>query len=145
MSQFWKEKPLKEMTTKEWESLCDGCARCCLIKLRDDITEEVVYTDVACPLLDIGVCRCKNYNIRQHIVPECMYLRDHFDDLIDIMPNTCAYKLIHQGKDLYDWHYLISGDTESVHEAGISVRGKVNNETGKEDFMEHTIDWIDYD
>ena len=146
MTEFWKEKSLHEMTDDEWEAICDGCGKCCLIKLSDDDTKRLCYTDVACRLLNTDTCRCSNYPNRHDFVPECLEIRDNFDYLMDnnIMPVTCGYRLLHEGKDLYDWHWLISGDRNSVHEAGISVKGKVKNETGNEIYIEHIIDWIDH-
>jgi uncharacterized cysteine cluster protein YcgN (CxxCxxCC family) len=137
-SNFWKEKSLHEMNDEEWESICDGCGKCCLIKLSDDDTNRMCYTDVA--------CRCSNYPNRHDFVPECLEIRDNFDYLMgnNIMPVTCAYRLLNEGKELYDWHYLISGDRNSVHEANVSVKDKVKNETGDEILITHIIDWTDY-
>ena len=133
------------MTNKEWESLCDGCGKCCLIKLRDDTTNEICFTDIACRQLNTTTCQCKDYTNRFKIVPECIDLKKHFDKTIDIMPETCAYRLLHEGKDLYDWHYLISGDRESVHKANISVKDRVINDTGQDrlELIHHIIDWAD--
>ena len=144
MIDFWYEKSLQEMTDKEWESLCDGCGRRCLIKIREHDESPVHYTNVSCKLLNIDTCRCSSYQNRHDFVPECLELREEFDWLVHIMPVTCAYRLLHEGKDLYDWHYLISGDRNSVHEAGISVKGKVTTCTGEEYLPQHIIDWIDY-
>ena len=125
---FWKEKSLDQMNQAEWESLCDGCGRCCLVKLEDEETGEVYNTKVACQLLDIRACRCENYNRREILVPSCVILSPSNIAEIDWMPKTCAYRLLAEGKDLYDWHPLITGDPESVHRAGISVRDKVISE-----------------
>lgn len=121
---FWRTKRLDEMTDAEWESLCDGCARCCLNKLEDFDTGRVVYTDVACLLLDDASCRCRNYDNRSTIVPECIRLTVADVETLAWLPPTCAYRLVREGRDLYDWHPLVSGDPESVHRAGVSVRGK---------------------
>jgi len=145
MTEFWKEKSLHDMTDEEWESLCDGCGQCCLIKIREHDESPVHYTNVSCRLLNTDTCRCGNYQNRHDFVPECLELRKEFDWLVSIMPKTCAYRLLHEGKDLYDWHYLISGDRNSVHEAGISVKGKVVTDTGKQNYPQHIVDWIDYE
>lgn len=142
---FWQRKSLAEMTTAEWESLCDGCGRCCLAKLQDDETDEVYFTSVACKLLDTDSCRCTNYPKRLQLVPECVGLTP--DNVADIswLPSTCAYRLIGEGKPLHHWHPLVSGSQKSVHEAGISVRGKVLSESfvHEDDLEDHIIHWID--
>ena len=120
---FWRVKTLEEMTDAEWESLCDGCARCCLNKLEDEDTGRVVYTDIACSLLDGEGCRCRDYPNRSTIVPECVRLTPHEVRTLSWLPNTCAYRLVAEGRDLYDWHPLVSGDPESVHKAGETVQG----------------------
>jgi uncharacterized cysteine cluster protein YcgN (CxxCxxCC family) len=119
---FWKTKSLAEMTQEEWESLCDGCGRCCLLKLEDEDTEEIVYTRLACKLLDIGACRCKSYETRREKVPDCVQLTPEAAKDLAWLPPTCAYRLVARGEDLAWWHPLVSGDAETVHEAGISVR-----------------------
>jgi uncharacterized cysteine cluster protein YcgN (CxxCxxCC family) len=119
---FWKTKSLAEMTQEEWESLCDGCGRCCLLKLEDEDTEEIVYTRLACKLLDIGACQCKSYETRREKVPDCVQLTPEAAKDLSWLPPTCAYRLVARGEDLAWWHPLVSGDAETVHEAGISVR-----------------------
>ncbi|PQO22602.1 YcgN family cysteine cluster protein [Rhodobacteraceae bacterium WD3A24] len=120
---FW-ERPLTELTPAEWEALCDGCGKCCLNKLEDADTGAVAFTRVACRLLDDATCRCGNYEIRKTLVPECVVLTPrNIGQIAYWMPATCAYRLRHEGKPLHDWHPLISGDPDSVHRAGISVRG----------------------
>jgi uncharacterized cysteine cluster protein YcgN (CxxCxxCC family) len=126
---FWKRKSLKEMTEAEWESLCDGCAQCCLIKLEDPDTEELTYTRVACHLLDEGSCSCSRYATRQRHVPDCVSLTPENVTEIPWLPPTCAYRLVAEGRDLYWWHPLVSGETSTVHRAGVSVRGKIVSET----------------
>ncbi len=119
---FWKRKSLDEMTGEEWESLCDGCGRCCLLKLEDEDTGEIVYTRIACKLLDIGSCRCGSYALRRRIVPDCVELTPVAAATLDWLPSTCAYRLIARGENLAWWHPLVSGDPQTVHEAGISVK-----------------------
>ena len=120
---FW-ERPLNALTPAEWEALCDGCGKCCLNKLEDADTGEIAFTSIACRLLDGTSCRCGQYAIRRQFVPECVVLTPKtLPRIAHWMPDTCAYKLLHQGKPLYDWHPLLSGDPESVHDAGASVRG----------------------
>jgi uncharacterized protein len=121
-SPFWKQKTLEEMTREEWESLCDGCGRCCLIKLEDEDTGEIVYTRAACRLLNLRTCRCKDYAARFAKVPDCVNLTPDAARSLDWLPGTCAYRLVARGEDLAWWHPLVSGDPETVHEAGISVR-----------------------
>jgi hypothetical protein len=125
---FWKTKSLWEMNDLEWESLCDGCARCCLIKFQDVDTEKLVYTDISCRLLDSDSCRCRHYGDRTRRVRECLDLRKEPRAAFDSLPSTCAYRLLNQGRELPDWHPLVTGDPESVHKAGISVRGRVISE-----------------
>ncbi|NJM34784.1 MAG: YcgN family cysteine cluster protein [Rhodomicrobium sp.] len=120
---FWKRKRLHEMSPGEWESLCDGCARCCLIKLEDEDTGELAYTRVACKLLDIGACRCTSYEDGASKVPDCLTLTPEGASSLQWLPETCAYRRLANGEDLDWWHPLVSGRTDSVHEAGISVRG----------------------
>ena len=122
---FWKHVPLDRMTKAEWEALCDGCGRCCLNKLEDADSGAVAYTRVACRLLDGDSCRCGNYALRKVLVPECVVLTPaNIGQIAYWMPPTCAYRLLWEGADLPDWHPLVSGDPDSVHRAGISVRGQ---------------------
>jgi hypothetical protein len=126
--QYWKRKSLQEMTAKEWEGLCDGCARCCMHKVEDEETGEIFYTDLACRLLDLDTCRCTDYANRVKQVSECLVLTADKPDMFSWLPATCAYRRLANGQDLLDWHPLISGNAESVHEAGISVKGKAISE-----------------
>jgi uncharacterized cysteine cluster protein YcgN (CxxCxxCC family) len=119
---FWKAKALADMSQAEWESLCDGCGKCCLQKLEDDETGRVHLTVVACRLLDVDSCRCTNYPKRKKLVPECVELRpDNVGTLM--LPGSCAYRLLAEGKELPAWHPLVSGDPESVHQGSRSARG----------------------
>ncbi len=140
---FWKSKTLAEMTSAEWESLCDGCGKCCLLKLEDADTGEFFHTDVACHLLDRADCRCGDYPNRAQRVPDCVVLTPDNVTTLGFMPSTCAYRLLAEGRDLFDWHPLVSGDRESVHRAGASVRGRAVCETGVADaaLEDHIVDW----
>ena len=125
---FWKTIPLDAMTDEQWESLCDGCGRCCLHKLRDEDTERLAFTNVACRLLDLHTCRCTRYADRQRHVADCISLRPADLASIDWLPPSCAYRRLAEGRDLPDWHPLVTGDPDSVHRAGASVRGRVVSE-----------------
>ncbi len=138
---FWRRKSLSEMSAEEWDQLCDGCAKCCLIKLEDADTGEISYTDIACRLLDPGVCRCMQYANRRRLVSDCVVLTAEKLAELDWMPSTCAYRLIAEGRDLPWWHKLVSGDPETVHRAGISVRGRVVPEDRGDDPEDRIVDW----
>ncbi len=138
---FWQRKTLAEMNKSEWESLCDGCARCCLNKLENDTTGEIQYTDVACRLLDTEKCRCVSYDDRKRYVPDCQILTPQNVKRLSWLPSTCAYRLIDEGKDLHWWHPLVSGDPETVHQAGISVRGRVLSERDTDDLESRVVGW----
>jgi uncharacterized cysteine cluster protein YcgN (CxxCxxCC family) len=131
---FWTKKSLREMTTNEWESLCDGCALCCMHKIQDEDSDEVIYTDVACKLLDLSDCRCSDYTNRLSKVPDCLQLTPDSHEAFEWLPDTCAYRLLARGEDLPKWHPLITGRPESVHEAGISMLGQAVSENDFEDF-----------
>jgi len=120
---FWKTKSLDDMSPEEWESLCDGCGRCCLLKLEDEDTAECYLTKVACSLLDSDKCGCADYPNRFERMPDCLSLDPAKVRTLSWLPSTCAYRLVEEGRDLYWWHHLISGSRETIHEAGISVRG----------------------
>lgn len=126
---FWETKTLEELTEEEWESLCDGCGRCCMVKLEDEATGARIDTRLACRLLDIGACRCTDYANRHAQVPDCVRLTPQAARELDWLPDTCAYRLRAHGKPLYWWHPLRSGDPETVHQAGISVRHIAMSET----------------
>lgn len=138
---FWKTKALAKMSRAEWESLCDGCGRCCLHKLRDEETEELVWTTVACRLLDTQSCQCRDYPNRRDHVPDCVKLTPKKLAAIDWLPPSCAYRLVAEGKDLPDWHPLVSGDPETVHSSGASVRGRAVPERQARDLEDHLAEW----
>ncbi|ODU22355.1 MAG: hypothetical protein ABS87_02810 [Sphingomonas sp. SCN 67-18] len=137
---FWEDKPLEALDRAEWESLCDGCGKCCIHKLEDDETGELYPTNVACKLLDRHSGRCSDYRHRRAYVPECVRLTPKLLRELDWLPESCAYRLRAEGKPLYDWHPLISGDPESVHRAGQSVRGWTISEIDAGDLESHIVD-----
>ncbi len=140
---FWEKKSLIEMTSQEWESLCDGCGRCCLNKLEDWDTGQIYWTNIACELLDGDTCRCKNYQNRFDTVPDCIQLTPQKIDELHWLPPTCAYRLVNEGKPLYDWHPLVSGSHESIHDAGISIKGRTVPEKNltPENYEDYLVDW----
>jgi len=140
MDPFWQTKSLAEMSRAEWESLCDGCGRCCLHKLRDDATNEISWTNVACRLLDSESCRCSDYANRRRRVPDCIKLTPHNIASLPWMPGSCAYRRLHEGKTLPAWHPLVTGDAESVHAAGVSVRGQTISEAA----LDHPDDALEF-
>ena len=125
---FWLIKSLSEMSAREWESLCDGCGLCCLIRFEDEDTDEIIPTRVACKLFDDGACRCTNYERRHDHVPDCIKLTPGNIEDLQWMPASCAYRRLHEGKPLPAWHPLVTGDPESTHKAGVSVRGQTISE-----------------
>ncbi len=127
---YWKTKTLEEMSAAEWEALCDGCGRCCLLKLEDEDTGDVYTTRLACRLLDIGSCRCRDYARRHEEVSDCLSIDAEKVRTIAWLPATCGYRVVAEGRELAWWHPLISGSAETVHEAGISVRANARSETG---------------
>jgi len=138
--EFWNRVPMQKMTSEEWEALCDGCGKCCLNKLEDEETAEVALTRIACRLFDDTSCQCANYVERKKHVPECIVLTPKkMAKVAYFMPETCAYRLLHEGKPLFWWHPLVSGDPNTVHAAGVSAKGiTVSELTVPED------DWEDY-
>ena len=139
---FWETTPLTELTAEQWESLCDGCGKCCLEKFEDEETGDIVYSRVACALLDLETCRCRRYAERAQHMPDCVTIVPQVLERPEWLPETCAYRLLAERKPLPDWHPLISGDPDSVLDAGQSVRGRViGPETGEDPLM-NLIDWI---
>lgn len=150
---FWRTKTLGEMTSAEWESLCDGCGRCCLVKLEEDIDEgaagpdanpDIYFTDIACRLLDAETCRCRDYPNRSKLVSDCVRLTPTVVEEIGWLPPSCGYRLVAEGRDLYWWHPLVSGDPQTVHAAGISVRGRVSggeDDVAPDKWEDHIVGW----
>lgn len=142
---FWKQKPLQQMTQAEWESLCDGCAKCCLVKLQDDETGEIAYTSVGCQYLDPDSCRCSEYARRQQLVAECIALEPEMSEVFAWLPDSCAYRLVAEGRELPRWHPLISGDPDSVHASGNSVQHRIVSErdVDPDDLEEFIVYWVE--
>ena len=138
---FWESLTLAEMNEAQWEALCDGCGKCCLVKLRDEDTDALAFTNLACRLLDCESCRCTDYPNRLSRVSDCVKLSQANLPMIDFMPPSCAYRRLQEGRGLPDWHPLISGTPDSVHQAGRSVRGRVVPET---QITEADVDWAAY-
>ncbi|MGZ8158234.1 MAG: YcgN family cysteine cluster protein [Methylobacter sp.] len=142
---FWKTKKLSEMTTEEWESLCDNCGKCCLHKLEDEDTGDIYFTSVACKLIDLDTCRCTRYAERTQLIPECL-------DLIQLdfanyhwLPETCAYRLLNDGEELPAWHPLLSGRPDSAQSVGVSISRYAIKESEVddiEDLEDHIIEWL---
>ena len=138
---FWKRKSLSDLSLDEWESLCDGCGKCCLHKLEDLDNDEIYYTNIACALMDIGTCRCTNYVERTFRVPDCVELTA--TNLTDLkwLPPTCAYRLISEGKDLAWWHPLVSGNPDTVHQAHVSAKDRAISEKKAGGLEDHIVTW----
>ena len=140
---FWQYKSLRQMTVPEWESLCDGCGLCCLIRFEDEETGDIIPTRVSCKLFDGAACRCSDYENRKASVPDCIKLTPYNIEGLEWMPPSCAYRRLHEGKELPSWHPLLTGDPESVHRAGVSVRGQTISETvlaDPEDALDYPAD-----
>lgn len=142
IDRYWEYLSLEEMSKEQWEALCDRCGQCCLHKLRDDDTGEIHYTNVACRLLDIKTGFCSDYCRRQQFIPDCIQLTQSMIADIDWLPTSCAYRLIAEGKSLYDWHYLISGNFEAMHKAGISIKGRAISERDAGDLEDYIVDCL---
>lgn len=140
---FWQTKTLAQMSTSEWESLCDGCGRCCLSKLEDWDTGEIFFTNVACSQFDPRSCRCQDYPNRHQRVADCIPLTPENVGELSWLPPTCAYRLLAEGQDLYWWHPLVSGDAQTVHDAEISVRGRTLSEADvpESELEDHIVAW----
>lgn len=141
---FWRTKSLQQLSGNEWEALCDGCGKCCLIKLEDVDSGRIHYTDVACALLDAGCCRCTDYQNRRKRVSDCITLTpENINEIKGWMPATCAYRLLADGEDLPAWHYLVCGDRDAVHWVGASViqRTIPETEVAEDDLPSHIRDW----
>lgn len=141
---FWRTTTLDAMTREQWESLCDGCGRCCLVKLEDEDSGRILATDVGCRLFDAGACRCRDYENRSATVPDCVTLTPNAVRTLRWLPPTCAYRLVAEGRDLLWWHPLVSGDPETVVAAGVSVKGRVfagEDEVAEDDLPERIVNW----
>ncbi len=138
---FWEQKSLTEMSSEEWESLCDGCGRCCLYKFQDEDTDEMFFTTVACKLFDGSTCRCTDYVDRFKKVPDCADIRKFTEKEMVWLPESCAYRLLFEGKKLKPWHPLVSNDPDTVHTAGVSMQNSVITESDADmDDLESYID-----
>jgi len=144
-ARFWETKPLDELNREEWEALCDRCGRCCLLKIEDEDSKNLFYTNVVCEFHDSARCRCTAYRHRSLLVPDCIKVTPGVARDEKWLPDTCAYRLLAEHKPLFDWHPLISGDANSIHQAGISVRDKVISEeyVHPDELPEHLVHWFD--
>lgn len=140
---FWETKTLAQMSAEEWESLCDNCGKCCLHKLEDEDTGELAFTSVCCDLIDLETCRCTRYSERCTLVPDCIDLKQHDFAEYNWLPATCAYRLLTDGEPLPDWHPLVSGNPESVKDAGVTITSYAIKESQVEDMEDHIIAWLD--
>ncbi len=145
MSDWWNTLPLQALDAEQWEALCDGCAKCCLHKLQDEETGEIFYTKVRCRYLDEESCRCGDYAHRSQLMPNCIQLAPDMAGDLQWLPVTCAYRLRAKGEPLPEWHPLISGDPETVHRAGVSIRGRaISDEYVHPDgYDEHIVRWVE--
>lgn len=147
MDEFWKTTALADMSESQWESLCDGCGRCCLLKLEDEESGEIFSSDVHCRLFNPKTCRCNNYEQRQSLVPDCIKLDVENVTKLGWVPKTCAYRRLAEGRGLAWWHPLVSGDPQTVIEAGISVKGRTISEDAVKpgEWEDHIAEWADTD
>ena len=142
---FWQHKSLLEMNHDEWESICDGCAKCCLTQLQDEDTQQLVFTDVACDLLNNNTCQCSDYANRSTRVPTCMTMnKSNVQYAAEFAPPSCAYRLLLEDKSLPDWHHLVSGERNTVHTSGNSVRQRVRfaRDIQIDDIQDYIVDWV---
>lgn len=141
---FWKTKSMLDMDSQEWESLCDGCGKCCLQKLQDDEDETVYYTNLACAQLDVSACRCRVYEDRQQHVAECLVLKPEDVAQFDWLPDTCSYRVLRETGDLPNWHPLVTGSDKEMLRQGLSVRHYAVTETSVDEdrWQEHIIRWV---
>jgi uncharacterized cysteine cluster protein YcgN (CxxCxxCC family) len=140
--EFWQTKTLNEMSTEEWESLCDNCGKCCLHKLEDEKTGAIHFTSVVCNLIDLKTCRCTRYPDRTKLVPTCLDLKQHDFTGFNWLPSTCAYRLFADGEELPGWHPLVSGKSSTTHTAGISIRSYAMKESEVDQVQDHIIKWL---
>ena len=143
VDKFWKTIPLEKMTEQQWESLCDGCAKCCIFKFEEDDTGHILQTDVVCKLLNIEQCSCTQYPQRKTLVPDCITITPENILSLKWMPDSCAYRQLALGNDLPEWHPLISGQKDSAHQANMTVRGRVVSESEVDDIEDRIIGWFD--
>lgn len=139
---FWKKRSLETLTPQEWEALCDGCAKCCLMRFEDEESREIFFTNICCRYLDQETCRCNDYPNRSINVPDCVSVTPQILKDPYWLPQTCAYRLLAENKPLPDWHPLVSGDASTVFTSGNSVAGRVISELEADDPEHHMIDWI---
>lgn len=142
---FWQLKTLEQMSTQEWESLCDGCGKCCLVKLEDYDSGEIFHTNVTCELLNTESCRCMDYAGRHGIVDDCIQLDRKNIESLGWLPSSCSYRLIAGGKTLPEWHHLVSGSRDTLHAYGASLQGRVVSElhVHDDDIEDHIVQWVD--
>lgn len=141
---FWRTKSLAQLSDAEWESLCDGCGRCCLVKLEDEDTGRILATDVACRLFDADRCTCHDYPNRTARVPDCLQLTPQLVAELKWLPPSCSYRLVHEGKDLPEWHHLKTGSRATIHEVGASVRGRISvqeDEVADNEWPDRIVTW----
>ena len=138
---WWLDKSLSQMSRSEWEQLCDHCGKCCLLKLEDEGSGDVYYTDVACYLVEEETCKCGNYQEREILVPDCLKLTPDNLEQVSWMPLSCAYRRIMEGRGLSEWHHLVCGDKEEIHRQGISIKNKYVCESKVEDVEERVVEW----
>ena len=139
----WVYKPLAEMSKAEWDALCDGCGKCCVLKLEDADSGEIYATDVGCKLLNCQNAQCQDYENRQTHVPDCVVLNVENLSTLTWMPKSCAYRCLYEGRDLPNWHPLVTGTQQSVIDSGHSVAGRIfpEDSVDMQDLSEHIVDW----